>query len=298
LEKEIVNKSDIQSAIIAGKKLAALQNIHRDTQETTHILVENGFRLEEIDNDHDRPARKRGTRKFISAQSFCSYVNKHQMEDETIVIADEDQGIVQAVINDHGESLPAWGDFQAILELGFSEQWKAWFYKNKTPFTQSEFVDFIEDNRMDIKTGEFQDADGNEVENLSPLELGALLSNLNITSEENFSSKINPVTGRMTMSYMNEETGKGSIDIPAQIFLAIPIYRSGGLFQIKVRLRHRTQGGAIRFHFIIDQMALLKEAAFTQICQSIEKGNIGSEENESKQFEGVGLDVLKGIINR
>jgi uncharacterized protein YfdQ (DUF2303 family) len=291
-----MEKNNIQAAIDAGTKLAAVQSIPRCTdEEATPVIVEEGFRVEIVSNDLKRPIRKTGKRCFVSAKSFCSYVNKHAVSDETIIIADEDKGAVTAVLNDHG-SKPAWGDFVALLNLGFSEQWETWLRRNKDGFSQAEFVDFIEDNRADLKTGKFADAEGKEVENLGALQLTALLSNLQMTTQEKFSSKIDPTSGRMTLNYESEEAGNGNIEIPKHLFLAIPIYKNGDLFQVTIRLRHRMQGGSARFYYIIDQIPQLKQAAFGKICRRIEKGNIGSEPDENLQFSGTNIEVLRGTF--
>lgn len=298
MTEEIIYKNDIQAAIEAGKKLAAVQNITRDIGAETHFIVKDGYSVQTLDNKMLAPNRKKGSKTFVSAKSFCSYVNKHKDSDETVIIADEDEGNICAILNDHGVSAAQWSDFKAKLKLGFSEQWKIW-YENAHPrrtnaFSQAAFADFIEDNRADMKTGIFKDSAGEDVENLSPLELSALVINLNITSEEKFSSKIDRVTGEEKLFYENEETGKGEIVLPRQIFLAIPVYRGGDLFEVKVRLRRRIKGGTASFHYIIDQIPLLKEAAFEKICQRVTNGNAGSEENEAKRFKGTGIEVLKG----
>lgn len=300
-DKKILEKNgDIAAAIEAGTMLACVQNIKRDKGERTCVVVKDGYNIEKIDNNLSRPERKTGRKIFVSAKSFCNYVNKHKSSDETVIIADEDLGEIEAVINDHGKETPAWGDFRVLLKLGFSDQWKIWFENcnlcREKLFGQVEFADFIEDNRADLKVGTFQDNDGNEVENLSALELSALMTNLQVTSEEKFISKIDMVSGRMTMSYENEETGKGNVIIPKQIFLAIPVYRDGDLFQVKIRIRHRLQGGSARFFYIIDQIPLLKKTAFDKICKRITDGNAGSEEDEKNIFAGTGLEVLKGIF--
>ena len=159
-----IETGDIQAAIDAGKELAALQVVPGTEElEQRAIIFKHGFEYRSVDNALPRPLRKTGQRAFVDAKSFCSYVNKHKVEDETVIIADEDKAKIKAIFNDHGNE-PAWGDFSALFELGFSEEWKTWsknaYPKRDTFFSQSEFVDFIEDNRADLKVGIFPDADG------------------------------------------------------------------------------------------------------------------------------------------
>lgn len=290
----------VDSALAAGMKMADPKSVPREeSREKSSFLVPPGFSLKEVDNHLERPTRKRGARTFISTKSFCTYVNKHKDDDQLVIIADEDKGQIKAILNDHGRETANWGDHTALLDLGFSKQWKTWSDHssgNGKSFSQGAFADFLEDNRTDFMVGTIPGESGKDVKNISALELSAVITNLQMTSQEKFSSKIDPVSGRMTMSYENEETGKGNIEIPRQFILAIPVYRSADVFQVTIRLRHRIRDGAATFYYIIDQEELLKEAAFDKICMRIEKGNIGSESKEELQFSGVSIEVLKGVI--
>ena len=295
-----MEENNIQAAIEAGGKLASLQNIKLDEgQEKTFVLIKNGFNIEEIDNSLPRPQRKTGSKKFTCVKSFCEYVNKHINPDETVVIADENKGGVLAIINDHGQNNAAWGDFCAQLELGFSDEWKVWFdnsNKQSVYFDQGGFADFISDNRADLLAGKFKDSDGKEIENISALELGALVNNLQISSEEKIIAKRNPVSGEVVMAYENQEVGKKEIKFPEKFFLTIPIYKNGDVFRVEILLRYRRNQGAMRFFYIIDQASRLKQSAFDKVCKRITKGNIDTEENQDEQYAGVGLNVLKGVL--
>lgn len=287
----------VESALSAGLKIAEFKTIPREEgKERSVVLVPKGFNAQSFDNERERPLRKTGSKQFLSTGSFCSYVNKHKVKDETIIMAYEDKGEILAVLNDNGNE-PDWGDFTAILDIGFSKQWNVWFgnsYPNRgNYFEQEEFANFIEDNRSDLMVGTFKGTDDKDVENISALELSAIITNLQMTSQEKFTSKVDPVSGRLTLNYENEEHGKGNVEIPKQIILAIPIYRGGDIFEVVLRLRHRIRGGNASFYFIIDQLELLKERAFDMICRRIEKGNKGSEEDPEKQFDGTGIEVYR-----
>ena len=82
------------------------------------------------------------------------------------------------------------------------------------------------------------------------------------------------------------------MSLPSAIYLTIPIYKGGDLFQVKARLRTRRQG-TIMFYFIIDQVDRLKEVAFEKICNRVKEGNPSVEVG---RFEGVGMEVLKGEV--
>ncbi len=290
-----LDANGIGIAVQAGESLASLQEINREEgQESTVYVIKDGFTIQEVDNKLDRPVRKTGTTIFTDVESFCWYVNKHQSEDETIIIADEERARIQAVINSDGVREPNWSDFQALLKLGFSRQWELWFKNSHTEkgqyFDQVGFADFIEDNRSDITYQADKD--------LTALQLSSILCNLQSHFEEKFTSKIDPVSGGTTLHYENNETGKGLIAIPKQINLIIPIYKNGDIFQVTIRIRHRRSGGSIVFYYIIDQIDLLKQKAFDKICLRITKGEtLYDAVIEEEVFEGTGLPVLRGVID-
>jgi len=293
-----LTENEVESILKAGEERGKFQEV-MENGDTKIFLVKKGYEVEHFSTGYDRPKRKKGVRSFNDLKSFSSYVNKHKIEDETIIIADEHKADVKAVFNDNGKE-PAWGDFGAVFKIGFSKQWQTWFCNSHSQrnhlFDQSEFSDFLEDNRSDLMCGNFEDRDGNSVENISYLEMTNIIQNLNVTKEEKFASKVDPVSGTVSMMYENEESGKGSIKIPREFWLVVPVFLSGDLWRIKIRLRHRINGGSAKFYYIIDQVEDVKEKAFSSICDMIENGNAGSEEDKKKLFSGTGIEVYKGTF--
>ena len=268
-----------------------------DDGDNTHLLVSKGKHVHVVSNNKDRPTRKKGSKSFTSAKSFCHYVNKHKSEDETVIIADEDKSQVKAIINDNGVDNAAWSDFTAELKIKYSKQWIKWFENSNSArdryFDQSEFADFLEDNRADFMCGKGE----GEKENVTALELGSIITNLQQTSQEKFSSKTDPVTGKVKFSYENEEIGKGNVEIPKQFIIVIPVYRSGDLFKITIRLRHRITGGSAKFYYIIDEVESIKKKAFDMVCNRIENGFSEFEDSTGPDdYKGTEIEVYQGII--
>lgn len=289
----------IQTALDAGLKIAELKVIPEGSLEETRVLVPEGMKLE-ILKTQVSPARKSGEKIFFADKSFCEYVNKHKDLSATIIIADENEGKVKAIFNDHGASSPGFSDFCAVLDIGFSKQFQTWLHKafnsREYRFTQAEFADFIEDNRVDLMVGNIE-REGQEIKNLSGLELSDLINNLQISAEVNLTAKRNAQDDQVHYEYEVKDSGKCQFRLPKSIFLAIPIYKYGDVFRIELRLRSSGKsGGTPRFWYIIDQLEVLKERAFDKICKRIKNGNEGSEPDEGEQFEGTGIEVWKGQL--
>lgn len=296
---ETDGRNIIDSALEAGSAGAKLQEIKNDG-DNTHYLIPRERKVVELGNNKPNPSRKKGKRYFSEAKGFCNYVLKHKNQDETVIVANEGDVIVKAVFNDHGKKTAGWGDFAAVLDIKYSSQFKEWYQnthsRGEDYFDQASFAEFLERNRTDMMVGKIEGLDGKEIENMSALELSAMITNLETTFEETFTSKVDNVSGRKTLHFENDDVGKGTIAIPKQFILAIPIYKGGDIFQVTIRLFHRIGGGSARFFFMIDQEELLKEKAFDMICDRVENGNIGTEKDERKQFAGTGIEVYKGKL--
>jgi len=287
------NNNNIEAAIEAGKKIGEIKKIQEDG-DSTFYLVHEDFKIQKVDNNNLQPDRKKGFTDFTSTASFCYYVNKHKINDQTVIVAD-DNGLVRSTFNDHGKE-PQWGDFGANLRLSFSRQWLKWNQASGNLFSQLEFSEFIEDNRPDFMCGKIVDGEGKEVENIRPLELSKMILDLQSTTEENFSSKIDPVSGRTNLSFSNEEVGKQVIKLPKQFVLALPVYKNGDLFQVSARLRTRIGGGTAKFGFILDQKDEIVEKAFDKICNRIKVGDQTNTKDPEKNFDGTNIEVLRGPV--
>jgi uncharacterized protein YfdQ (DUF2303 family) len=289
----------VQTAIDAGTRLAELQEIPEGKYPLTRFMVPEGMVVNEIPTQTS-PARKSGNKVFTSAKSFCEYVNKHKKEGETVIIANEDVGKIEVIFNDHNPESPGFGDFRAILNLGFSKQFKTWFEKSfncneSNKHSQAYFADFIEDHRTDLMIGDIE-KEGQTIKNLSGLELSDLINNLQISSEVNVKAKRSPHDDQMHYEYEVKDSGKCEFALPKSIFLATPVYKYGDIFRIELRLRSSGRSGEPKFWYIIDQLDALKEKAFDKICKRIKEGNKGSEVDPDEQFEGTGLEVWKGNV--
>lgn len=300
-EISLNDRSAVLQLMKAGEESGKVQIVFNDG-EKTHFLIKDGYSKVAVYNNNDRPKRKTGRIVFTSVLSFCSYVAKHKNVDETIIIADVNNGLIQATFNHHSCKEPSWGDFKADLRLTFSRKWKTWLNESGSTgesFSQEELSDFLEENRSDLVSENFLDADGKEVETLTFLQMTALITKLEITKEEKFSRKIDPINGDVKMSYENEEVS-GDIKIPREFYIILPIFESGDLFRLKVRLRSRLVGGKVTFHFIIDQAEEAVEKAFSNICHVVQNGRAVDEEAETKDVDfcpATFIDVFRGPIS-
>jgi|GEM_PF-6943747 len=292
-------KNIVETAINAGKELAKIQKVEEGEFQQTRILIPKGMEFKEFETQTE-PARKTGTKTFVSVKSFCEYVNKHKAEGESVIIANEETGEVKAILNDHKPDSPGFHDFCAVLMLGFSKKFTTWlgksFNKNEHKFSQDSFADFIEDNRSDLYIGEVE-KDGRKIQTIPTLELKALINDMKFSSEENVISKRDPQTDETFYQYEVKDTGQqGKFKLPESLFIAVPIYKYGDICLMELRLRGSARGGQPKFWYIIDELENWYERAFDLICGRIKSGNLGSETKEDERFDGTSLEVWKGTF--
>lgn len=237
------------------------------------VAMPPGWKLEERDNEKllDAPRRKRATIELNDADSFVEYHKRHgSLGNSTIwCIANYKAGEVKftSIINDHGEAAnaAAWRDHKASFSPEFSEEWNRWTGKNKTPFNQTEFASFIEENLKDIAS-----VDG------SPS--GAQMLEMALTFEANqdmrFKSAIRLQSGGVTMSFAQDDDAQTiqKMQVFDRFTIGLQVFWNGDAYRVDARLRYRVRDGKLTFWFeLIRQDKVLEDATSTLISQIKEK---------------------------
>lgn len=292
---EVINSKEniIQSAINAGISSTVPDILNKE-------LKESGFKLPEhlVVSDRDlivtsferyleRPLSKTGTYTFAEIMSFNDFINKHKVEGETVIQAFEDKGEIVCCFNDHSGKNPGRKDFRAILGLMFSESWKIWTLNNKKSLSQTEFADFIEDNRLDFMAGE----DETGKKNITAVELMAMVVNLQETKTYTFGSKVNRHDGTYEFVAKNTKDGnKTQIKVPNSFMLAIPIFKGGTLRKVNITCRYRNdEDKGLFFYFIIDNKDKILRDAFDKLRKQVKDGN--PSDKPGLTYAGTAIEV-------
>jgi uncharacterized protein YfdQ (DUF2303 family) len=179
------------------------------------------------------------------AASFCSYVNSFK-DGRTRIFADTTLGELGflAVLDYHpvaaGDvTAPQFLSHRAEFRLRHSEEWKLWHGQNDKLIPQSEFAEFLEDNRADIVTPE-------------PATMLEIAKELQAHSEVNFASKVNLRNGAAVLSYdeqIKASVTTGQIEVPEHFTIRIPVFFGEGAIEIRTRLRFRISDGKLKFQY-------------------------------------------------
>jgi uncharacterized protein YfdQ (DUF2303 family) len=190
--------------------------------------------------DGRRPDRILAHPQFKDSASFCSYVNTFK-DHRTRIFADPEKKTFTAALDYHGagEMIPEFLSHRAGFTLSLSDQWNAWIALNAKQIPQATFAEFIEDNRRYLVSPD----------SATMLEV---VQDLEAHIDVNFASKINRQNGSARLSYdevVKGSVANGTIEIPENFTIGLPVFFGEASVQIEARLRFRVSSGKLNFEF-------------------------------------------------
>ena len=264
---------DIQSAIAAGAALGDARTVP-DTPGPAgfYTVVPENYKVESLEDFMARPLRIQQKVELHDAASFIAYVQEFGDHEISRIFFDQEHELFQVVIDYHGgNGVPGWCEHVAGFVARRSEEFKAWMAQNKKQMSQVDFAHFLEENLPDIVEPD-----------------GATLLEIALTfwakKDVEFASGIRLQNGQIQFTYNELVRGaaqKGTLDMPEQFVLGIPIHVGGPAYRIPVRFRWRLQEGKAIFWYEIVRPHRYVEDALKEIRE-----RVGQE---------TGLDVLAGV---
>lgn len=240
--------NDTQTEAIARATLAACHQDIRYVDEVPVVLLPEGFTVEDLENKMYAPSRKRGTTVLNDAESFIAVVND-QKGASTRLFSTINPPTFTAVFNHHAD-VPGWGDHRAKYNAPISPEWGAWVKANKQKMNQVEMAQFLESNLVDVVYIAKADATDDK-----PAEVGSpdgatmleICRTLAAKKDVEFKSAVRLGDGSTQFTYNEEVRGSaanGTLEIPEQFSIGIPVFENGDKYRVDVRFRYRIgQGG-------------------------------------------------------
>lgn len=232
------------------------------------IGLPEGVRLERVDTRDltDAPRRKTGGAQVQDAASFVAYVKRHKTP-STVIYANQDQGTITAVLNDHAEKGAGggagWGDFRAVLALKTTPEWQHWVKNNDKLLTQIQFAEHIEDGLLEIVDPPSADM----------LELA---QHFQAHSKVEFKSERLLQSGQRQLVY--EETidakagERGDVKIPRDFTLGIAPYEGSDRYSLVARLRYRIVEGKLTIGYALVRPHDVLRDAFGDVLKAVQDG--------------------------
>lgn len=259
--------NETQSEVIANDALAACNQATRMVGETPVVLLPEGFQVSNLEKLLNAPTRKRGVTVLNDAESFVAVVNDQKGEN-TRLFSTINPPTFTAVFNHHANGA-GWGDHQAKYNAPISPEWGAWAKADKQKMNQVEMAQFLESNLVDVVYIAKADATADK-----PAEVGSpdgatmleICRTLAAKKDVEFKSAVRLGDGSTQFTYNEEVRGSaanGTLEIPEQFSIGIPVFENGDKYRVDVRFRYRIgQGGdlvmwleLVRPHKVIEDAA-------------------------------------------
>ena len=219
------------------------------------VLVPEGYHLQHLEPVDVLKGFIKNTPAFSEIGSFIAYVNEYK-DVGTKIFGDVDNNRLTAVLDYHQKASVGRVSHAAVYTARLSNEWLAWESRHDRNQGQVEFAEFIEENS---KTVQSPDA----------ATLLEIVTTLESKTDVTFQSKVKLNNGNQSLVFTEntEAKGAGGVNVPTEFILAIPIYRGGEGYQIKVFLRCDTRSGKAIFRCKIHELEASKQFAFTQLCK-------------------------------
>lgn len=226
-----------------------------------YAVVPNDATVKSLEHLLPKPARARCDVAAHSAETFIAYVNRFK-DDPTAIFADQQAFKFVGIIDWHAPAEPAFREHRVSYSCPRSLEWKTWRDGSGKKMSQADFAQFIEDNVVDIRSPAGADV----------LEVSR---NLQAKKKVEFASALRLADGAQQFTYsetIDGTTAKGTIKVPEDFTLGIPVFLSGVLYEVRARLRYRIDGGNLQLWYELYRPEHIEQDAFKAVCDDVNKG--------------------------
>ncbi|APO74234.1 hypothetical protein AM571_CH01398 [Rhizobium etli 8C-3] len=203
------------------------------------------------------PARKTGTAKVTTLESFIDLVTRHGTNDSAIFANTNWQKPSLTAVIDYHRTTPGGaadnGKHRIHYEFPLSEEWQAWNAIDGKPLEQEQFAQFIEDHIAELAAPDDQESEDFRhkfsFRVAYPTELVTLSRGLQVFSETRVKNAVTLQSGEGQITFEEEhrDSNGNKMDVPGMFILAVPPFFMGDPARIPVRLRYRLSGGSIKW---------------------------------------------------
>lgn len=241
-------------------------DLRKTAEGGQYALVPAGAKVHEFDYERllANPRRKRASVTVQDAASFIFYFNTFG-DEHSVIFADAASQSFKGVLDYHcsGSELPArWREHTVSYATPKAQEWQTWYGMNGKQMAQVAFATFLEDNLDDIRTP-------------AGAQLLEIARTLEAKKNVNFGSSVRLDNGQAQFTYEEEIKGsasKGTLEIPEEFKLGIPVFYGGEAYAIRCRLRWRLQDGRLTLWYNMIRPDKVLEDAFSSIYKEIAEG--------------------------
>lgn len=204
-----------------------------------------------VDEWREKPARKTGTARTTTLESFIDLSKRHRTE-ASVLFADTDwkNPSLTTVVDYHpAEGEADNGKHRVHYQFPLSEEWQAWVGLNGKAMDQATFAEFIEDRIGEI-AAPHEDEETYWPQKLGgkvayPNEMITLSRGLKVFAETRVVNAVTIQSGEGQVSFEEEHRDeKGNkLIVPSIFIIQLPPFFRGEPIRVPVRLRYRVKPG-------------------------------------------------------
>jgi uncharacterized protein YfdQ (DUF2303 family) len=244
---------DVRALLKAGTALAEPKK-NPEPDGRPFVVLPEGFAVQALPVK-GFPDRAAGLVKLRDAASLIQYVDDHKGA-TTRIYATLEPACFLAVFDDFlpgaGVDLASaanWRQWRAQFLVPHSREWQIWNKHHKVQLSQLQFGEFLQDNLPDV---------------VSPDGATLLEMSLNFEASQNgaFRSVQRLHDGSHNMLWAAENNASGSVKLPPEITVSIPVFENDVRHTLTARLRHRVNDGKLALWYELVRPHKVLEQAF------------------------------------
>lgn len=267
-----IQTSDLQALVNLIQTNLRTQPLSIGDNASPFVMLPEGYALRDITSFLGAPPTAHGSTAFSDLQSLIGYVNEEKdLSTRAYYVAKPAPALV-VVLNDtrrlvapvetsvfvppaiEGDRAKSWRDLRASFAYPLSEEWVRWTANSGKKFAQAEFAAFIESNLPDIvsPTGDV---------------MLTVAKTLEAKNNVNFSSAISLENNSREFTYeevIQGSAAKGTMEIPAQFRLGIPVFENGSYYQVTAFLRYELRAGSLSLKYELDRAHKILDVALSE----------------------------------
>ncbi|NUR80761.1 MAG: DUF2303 family protein [Dermatophilaceae bacterium] len=224
------------------------------------------FLVQSLEGHLNYPLRARGSATITDPSDFVEYVNRLLNVLYTTVWADEENGRITAVLDDHANGgAPGWRSHNVILQLTGDADWAAWTGHNGKSMTQVAFAEFLQDVAHTIVEP-------------SAADLMMVATTLSAKRKVDFSSSVRTDNGDVQFTYDEQTTASagrkgGTLDIPEQFRIKVTPWLGVDPIEMTALLRYRiNEDKKLTLAFRLIRPDIVKRQAFAGVIGTVRAG--------------------------
>lgn len=231
-------------------------------------IIPQGMSIQSLEDYELEPHRVEQKVTLLTADDFVRYWLRFK-HDASVIFGDERSATYTAIIDYHGtDATPHWCSHTAIYACPNSPEWTIWSGSDGKKMSQAEFAEFIENNYPDITKPAHAD-------------MLQVSTNLQAKKSVDFSQSTRLDNGQSQLTYQEKVTGSvetkaGSMKVPDEFELVLPVFLGGPPYKVTARLRYRIGEGRLAIWYDLHRPQKVVQAATQKVTEAIRKG-IGSD---------------------